>query len=255
MQKLLIADSSEEFCQALAESLGDVFQIRVCSEGNRTLEMITSFCPDIVCLDLMMPGMDGVSILEQAADAGFHPAVLALSRHISDYTWSCLNRLSVSYAMKTPCALKAITARISDIGRDLIREYNDTRRRCNSGEELLAVLGVRSKLKGHECLLVALPIMMRDLGQPITKITYPAVAAKCGGTGTRVERAIRLAIEDAWKNRDESVWRLYFPSHVERNECPKNTEFIVRLAKCLLSGDAYLHEPDELQLSGTSVSA
>lgn len=252
MQKLLIADSSEEFIQALAGSLGDIFQIRVCTEGDRALELIKSFCPDIVCLDLMMPGMDGLSILEQVAEAGFRPAVLALSRHISDYSWSRLNRLSVSYVMKTPCALQTVIHRISDISLDLIREESRHPIVCNTAEGLLMTLGVPSGRRGFKCLRVAIPTMMRDLGQPITKVVYPAVAAKCGGTALGVERAMRTAIDTAWQNRDESVWRLYFPSHVEKNECPSNMEFILRLAKCLLSGDVYR---DGTDLPGPSVSA
>lgn len=252
MQKLLIADSSEEFCQALAYSLGGIFRIRVCTEGNRALELIKSFCPDIVCLDLMMPGMDGLSILEQASEAGSRPAVLALSRHISDYTWSCLNRLSVSYVMRTPCALQAVIGRIADISRDLALDSSRAASPLDPVEGILLTVGVPSKRRGFKCLRAAIPVMMRDLGQPITKVVYPAVAAKCGGTALSVERAMRTVIETAWLNRDESVWQLYFPSHVERNVCPSNMEFILRLARCLLSGDVRRNGTD---LPGPSVSA
>ncbi len=252
MQKLLIADSSEEFVRDLAGSLGDIFQVRVCNEGDQALQMIKSDCPDILCLDLMLPGMDGISILEQVVEAGLHPAVLALSRHISDYAWSCLNRLSVSYVMKKPCALQTVIHRISDISLDLIRQERRRPLVSNTAEGLLMTLGVPSGRRGFKCLRVAIPTMMLDLGQPITKITYPAVAAKCGGTAHGVERAMRTAIETAWLNRDESIWRLYFPSHVERNVCPSNTQFIVRLAKCLLSADVYRDGED---LTGPSATA
>ena len=78
--KLLIAEGTEAFRIALVEMLGDVYQIRTCAEGNGALDLIRSFQPDLVLLDLMLPGLDGITILERAVASGLRPTVLATTR-------------------------------------------------------------------------------------------------------------------------------------------------------------------------------
>ena len=102
MQKLLIADAVEEFRQALAEEFRGAYRLRVCREGRETLEMILAFKPDILVLDMMLPGLDGVSILEEVSKAGLHPTVLAVTKLPTDYVVNAAVRLGVGYLIFAP---------------------------------------------------------------------------------------------------------------------------------------------------------
>ena len=104
----------------------------------------------------------------------------------------------------------------------------------------LLSLNIPSKLRGYAYLREAIPRMMKDPDQPITKVLYPAVGAVFGCKGTHVERSIRSAIDTAWKQRDDRVWQRYFrvgsDGVIPR---PSNAAFISRLADALrLNQDA-----------------
>ena len=119
MLKLLIADAGEEFRQTLAEQVRGIFRVRVCQEGNQTLDMILAFKPDLVVLDMMLPGLDGISILEEAARCGVCPAVLAVTKYPSDYMVEAAARCGVRYMMVKPCNIGATLARLQDLAEHL----------------------------------------------------------------------------------------------------------------------------------------
>ena len=89
-RKLLIAESSEEYRVALAESLTGEYHVRTCADGIQTQQLLRSFQPDILVLDLMLPGMDGITLLQLAREEGPLPMVLAQSRYISDFVLDAL---------------------------------------------------------------------------------------------------------------------------------------------------------------------
>jgi CheY-like chemotaxis protein len=93
MRKLLIADAGEEFCLALAEMLSSSYTIRMCQDGKQALELLESFCPEVMVLDLTIPGTDGITLLERAAAKGFRPTVLATTRFCNDYVQKSLELL------------------------------------------------------------------------------------------------------------------------------------------------------------------
>lgn len=233
-KKLLIADCTEEFTAGLVSRLQGMFRIRTCSDGAKALALIREDCPDVLLLDLMLPGMDGLSILRCAADAGRRPAVLAVTRFVSDYMLEALSQLGVGYVMRKPCDLAATAQRIMDLAaqsREPLICAPDPR---TAADNLLLSLGVRTKLKGYAELREAIPMMAEDPRLSLTKELYPALGKRCRATGVQVERAIRGAIQSAWEQRDEQVWRVYFRAaadgHVPR---PTNGAFISRLAECL----------------------
>ena len=239
MQKLLIADASEEFCETLSEIVGDSFDIRLCSEGNRALELMKSFQPDIVFLDMSLPGLDGIAILEATISAGINPVVLAGVSHFSDYMCISLSKLGVAFAIRRPYAPAMVADRLADIYEESNRIHVNVSMAEDPIGAVLAEMGFRTKRSGYACLCAALEIAWKEPGQAITKSIYPAVAAKCGGTHTRVEKAIRDAIRQAWNNRNNRIWHRYFPAHCGRNECPKNNEFLTEVAFYLIQGEHY----------------
>lgn len=211
MLKLLIADTGEEFRQSLADQVRGAYRIRVCQEGNQTLETLLSFKPDLLVLDMMLPGLDGVSILEAIHRCGLHPTVLAMTKWPTDYMIQAASRYGVGYMMVKPCDVKATAARLQDLAEqlDLAEMARPDSRTIVSN--ILLSLGFSTKLRGYAYLREAILEMANNPGQSITKILYPAVGCICGADKIQVERSIRTAISKAWEKRDEAVWRLYFP--------------------------------------------
>lgn len=234
VRKLLIAEGTEEFRLALADALKGKYYVRSCREGNEAKELLHSFGPDILVLDLMLPGLDGISLLEQTADAGIRPMVLATTRLMSDYVVDSLERLGVGYVMLKPCDLKSTVDRITDLNQRLrqpLLTLPDPRTHVSN---ILLALGIPTKLRGYGYLREAVLLMARNPGQSITKELYPAVGARCSCAGTHVERSIRSAIAAAWNHRDEQIWRSYFPPDGDGNlQRPTNAAFICRLADSL----------------------
>jgi two-component system response regulator (stage 0 sporulation protein A) len=234
MQKILIADATEEFPGALCEHLRGKFLIRTCCEGNKALDLLSSSRPDILVLDLMLPGLDGISILQAADELGLHPMVLATSRFISPYVMDAMDRYGVGYLMVKPCDVVATVARIRDLSQKLNapgRAMPDLR---STVSNILIRLGMPTKLRGYCCTREAILCQMRDPGMSVTKELYPAVAQLCDGSTAQVERAIRGAIFAAWSNRDEHVWQRFFlPGQDGIISRPTNAEFVSRIADCL----------------------
>lgn len=234
LPRILIADSTQEFREALSEALQGYFHVKTCADGNQALELVNSYRPDVLVVDLMLQGMDGISLLQRIREGQFRPAVLANTRYVTDYVVIAAQRLGVGYMMLQPCDISATVERIMDLYQSVQRPVPvrpDTR---SEAANMLLALGVPTKLRGYYQLREAILIMASDPAQSITKELYPAVAQVCDATALQVERSIRSAIRAAWERRDERVWRRYF-HHAPGGEIarPSNGEFIMRLADVL----------------------
>ncbi len=232
--RLLIADGEEEFRRTLADLLSGVCRIRTAANGEEALRQLRDFSPDILILDLMMPGLDGITLLQRAADGGIHPTVLATTRFVSDYTIDQLQRLGVGYLMVKPCDMQAVVSRVADMAARLEAPtvtHPDAR---ITASNLLLSLNVPARLSGYTYLREAILLMAKDPSQSLTKELYPAVAAIIRGNARQVEHAMRCAIRTAWEHRDERIWRMYFwPDGAGQLPRPTNAEFIARLADAL----------------------
>lgn len=233
-RKLLIADGGEEFRQALKETLQGSYLVRTCRDGKEALDLLRSFKPDVLVLDLMLPELDGISLLQSATQDNIAPVVLATSRFINGYVLEAAEKLGVGYLVQKPCDIRATAARILDLSRcprSLPTFQSDPRYHVSN---LLLSLGVSPKRAGYRYLREAIPIMARHPDLPVTKELYPTVGALCQSDGGNVERSIRSVVHTAWERRDERVWQRYFPpdatGHIPR---PTNAAFILRLADCL----------------------
>ena len=231
MLKLLIADASEEFRQSLADQVRGAYRIRVCREGHQTLEALLSYKPDLVVLDMMLPGLDGVSILETVHHSGLHPIVLAVSKWNSDYTIRAASRYGVGYMMTKPCDVKAVAARLKDLAEQAAPAQIMTPEPRTVISNILLDLGFSTKLQGYGYLREAILEMTENPGQSVTKILYPTVGKTCGANRTQVERSIRSAINKAWEQRNEAMWKLYFPASSDgKVQRPTNAVFIAAVA-------------------------
>lgn len=229
-RKLLIVDAREDFSRNLADLVGETYTVRICRDGKEALGVVKAFCPEVLVMDLMLPELDGVSLLQHMDQTGLHPVVLVLSTYFSRYTLEALGRLGVAYLIRKPCDIRATAARI----RDLEPQWGmglPTRELGSDVAGMLLELGVPTKLDGFQYLCQAIPSLAEDPGQSLTKELYPAVGRCYHRQGQNVERSIRSAICAAWVNRDDRVWRRYFPAdHHGQIPRPTNAAFLSRLA-------------------------
>lgn len=236
MLKLLIAEGTEEFRIALADALQGAYITRTCHNGRDALELLRSFRPDVMILDLMLPGLDGISLLQEAAASGIRPMVLATSRFVNEYVLEAADQLGIGYLMRKPCDVRATVARLGDLTRRIHRPVLTKPDPRTAATNMLLALGFPTKLRGYTYLREAVLLMAKDPGQSITKELYPAVAKLCGGkiNAKQVERSSRSAIERAWALGDPQLWLRYFPAASGvRALRPSNSVFICRLADSL----------------------
>lgn len=234
-QKLLIAEGAEEFRANLAETLQGTYHVRTCKDGQEALSLLRSFRPDILVLDLMIPGLDGISLLQNAVSGGICPMVLATTKLLTPYICESAERLGIEYLIVKPCDIRATAARIGDLSQRIRQPLICTPDPRTFVSNLLVSLGVPTKLRGYPYLREAIILISRNRDQSITKELYPTVAATCGERGKNIERSIRTAIEKAWLRRDDRIWQMYFtPGADGIIPRPSNAEFISRLADSLL---------------------
>lgn len=228
---LLIADSSDEFRTALSDILQNQFQIRSCKTGREVLSCALKKPPQVLLLDLMLPELDGFSLLSALHEANIFPAVIAVTQLISDYIICRITQLKVSYLLVKPCDIASAAQRVLEIGRSQSSEIGRVDPRKRVGNALLD-LGVSAKLNGYQYLLESILMMLDDPDLSITKELYPAVGTLCKTSGMLVERSIRSAVDSAWRRRDERVWRKFFrPDSTGTIVRPSNTVFINAVAK------------------------
>ena len=111
MWKLLIADFNEDYRTALTAALKNSYLVYSCRTGTEAWTIINQEHPDILILDLMLPELDGLTLLERMYTSGLRPVVLAVTPIISGYVYSCAQRLGIEYIVRKPCEIEAIAAK------------------------------------------------------------------------------------------------------------------------------------------------
>lgn len=226
---LLIADSSREFTRALAEILRERYRVYCCSDGKDAMALLRSTQPDILVLDLTLPGLDGISLLEMAAEEGLAPKVLASTLLYSDYILQSIQELGVGYLMRRPCDVQATAMRVDDLHQrlhakapaaDIYNFIGDT----------LQTLSMLAKHNGYHYVREGIVQSVQAPGQSVTKELYPAVAAKFDTEAAHVEHSIRTALAYGWNHRNPQIWEQYFPT---ATRCPSNAVFIARMAELI----------------------
>lgn len=231
--KLLIADTSETIRGTLRDILAERYDIWVCGDGRTALEMLYRFRPDMLVMDLMLPGMDGLSLLQTAAEAGICPTVLATTRYENEYILDAAYRLGVRYIMARPCEIGALVDRIQDLA-DRYKEDLAAMDGSTMIKRILVRLGFSVKAKSYPVLEKAVLLIAENPDMFLSKELYPAVGKPFGISGTAVEKRIRDLLHSAWEKGDRKIWQLYFPPDAAGEvQCPSNGAFIARIAECL----------------------
>ena len=251
---ILIADNSEEFCTALAAALQrtDRFTVAgIANDGEQAMQLLEERRPDILVLDLMLSKKDGLSLLKSISGWDRRPAVVATSGFMTDYVASAAAGLGVAYLILKPCDLQALVDRLEELRLDSGRPAVSRRPAAQQSIEALVTgiiheIGVPAHIKGYQYLREAIIIAVGDMDviNAITKVLYPQVAKTFQTTPSRVERAIRHAIEVAWDRGDLDTLQRFFGYTVSNTKGkPTNSEFIALIADKL-----------QLQLKSAEVS-
>ena len=238
---VLIADSTEAFCTELAAHLqraGGFQIVGTVTDGESAIRAILEKKPDVLVLDLMLSKQDGISVLKAIAGMEKRPVTLATSGFITEYVASAAANLGTRYLMLKPCDISALVDRMEEIrGGENLRLVERRRNDKTSIESLVTgiihEIGVPAHIKGYQYLREAIIIAVNDMDviNAITKVLYPQVAKTFQTTPSRVERAIRHAIEVAWDRGDLDTLQRFFGYTVSNTKGkPTNSEFIALIA-------------------------
>ena len=222
MYRLMIADSDDVFLSAAKAAFDTEFEVMTCQDGETALELLLSFQPQVLILNLFLPFKDGLTVLRQAANVP--PVTIATTSLILPYIQQACADLQIGYLMVSPC-LNALRVQVMS----MVHYWENDRAPADiysQTVELLQDLDF-SHRNGYTDLCYAIPLFYRDREQCLDTVLYTDVGAKTGRSATAVERAIRTAIQDAWQRRDKSVWSKFFKN---QSECPTNKEFLEALA-------------------------
>jgi len=238
---VIIADNSEEFCSSLSAALQRAkgFQVvATANDGEQAIRLVTERKPDILVLDLMLAKQDGLSVLKAVSAMDRPPVTLATSRFVTDYVAGAASNLGVRYLMLKPCDMATLVERLEEIrGADSVPQ-TALRHSSQANIETMVTniiheIGVPAHIKGYQYLREAIIIAVGDMDviNAITKVLYPQVAKTFQTTPSRVERAIRHAIEVAWDRGDLDTLQRFFGYTVSNTKGkPTNSEFIALIA-------------------------
>ena len=234
--KLLLADDNPEYVGELTSHFSgkDEYEIiGTAGNGVEVLEKAAILKPDVILLDLVMPQMDGYGVLEKIG--GSYKIIVISALSMSNFVSRAIN-LGASYYMIKPCSMTQLEGRIKECMRS-----NGGRLRNKSIEEkitnIFITVGIPAHIKGYQFLREAIKMAIDnpDIINSITKRLYPEVATRFSTSPSKVERAIRHAIEVAWnRGKIENINSLFGVRVYNHNEKPTNGEFIALVADKML---------------------
>ena len=238
---VFIADNTEDFCTGLMDALGksEGFQVLgTANDGEQAIARIAQLKPDVLVLDLMLSKRDGIGVLKAISAMDKRPVTLATSGFVTDYVASAAANLGARYLMLKPCDMTALVERLEEIrGGENLRKTSSRRPEKTNIETMVTSIiheiGVPAHIKGYQYLREAIINAVNDMDviNAITKVLYPQVAKTFQTTPSRVERAIRHAIEVAWDRGDLDTLQRFFGYTVSNTKGkPTNSEFIALIA-------------------------
>ena len=189
---------------------------------------------DLILMDILMPQVDGIKMLEELNKRKISKKSIILSSFKDDYTIKKMQKLNASYYMLKPIDMKILEERIVDLyqERDSIK-YADNYSVEVEVSALLHDLGIPSHVRGYKYIREGIMLLYtsREMVTLVTKDIYPEIANRFNTTSSRVERAIRHAIEISWIRGDLKIMEDIFGNSIdfERSK-PTNSEFLTTIA-------------------------
>ncbi|SDW54359.1 two-component system, response regulator, stage 0 sporulation protein A [Marininema mesophilum] len=244
--RVILADDNREFAELLKDHLNsqeDIEVVGVAYNGNEVMDLLDREPPDVLVLDIIMPHLDGLGVLEKLNEASTPmPKIIMLTAFGQENITQRAVELGAAYYILKPFDMDLLTHRIRQMqGHSL----TTTRSKSTAGNAprtenldanittVIHEIGVPAHIKGYLYLREAITMVYNEveLLGAITKTLYPRIAEKYNTTPSRVERAIRHAIEVAWSRGNmDSIRKLFgYTINVSKAK-PTNSEFIAMVA-------------------------
>jgi two-component system response regulator (stage 0 sporulation protein A) len=253
---IAIADDNQEFAEMVLRHLkeqNDMDVVGVARDGTEVIDLVVEKQPDVVLLDVIMPHLDGLGVLERINTLSLkkRPIFMMISAVGQDKITQKAIMLGAEYYIVKPFELEVLVKRIREIKNDVVvpmknaikeikAPYVSVRTTLNSAQSLEAYItnvihevGIPAHIKGYQYLREAITLAVNDMDiiNSITKMLYPTLARKFKTTPSRVERAIRHAIEVAWSRGQVDVTNSMFGNTISAAKGkPTNSEFIAMIA-------------------------
>ena len=241
--KILLADSSEEFRLLLRRTLEETGEFQIVGDtgnGDEAWELIQKTKPDIVVMDMILPGLDGMSLLQRIAKS---VRCIVLSAFCSQNLVQEVMRMGAWYFIPKPAHMDSLLDRIRQAAHDsTVLSLPPLEAEVTA---ILHEVGIPAHIKGYQYVREAIILTVQNVEyiSAVTKVLYPEVAKRFHTTASRVERSIRHAIEIAWTRGNLEALQSYFGSTVNSARGkPTNSEFIAMIADRIR-----LHRKDEGQ--------
>ena len=243
--KILIAIENSEERYSLRSYLekAGMNYVEEAKDGNEALNKISRFHPEVVVIDLWLSKLDGIGVIKKTSSTSFGtdkaPAFILLSMVANQNVFLDASRAGADLCMLKPYDVKSLCDHIETIlsRRGQSNKKAVTQREDNDIEthvtQIIHQVGIPAHIKGYQYLRTAIIMTIEDneIINSVTKILYPSVAKKYSTTTSRVERAIRHAIEVAWDRGDIDTLNSYFGYTIQNNRGkPTNSEFIAMIA-------------------------
>ncbi|MBQ7758263.1 sporulation transcription factor Spo0A [Anaerotignum sp.] len=247
--KVLLADDNKDFCDIIVDHLNkqeDITVVAVAMDGIDAMNKIRDFHPDVAIIDGIMPRLDGLGVLErlQKVEESNRPVTIILSALSQDKVVQKALDLGAGYYMVKPFDMDALTQRIRQLMQEqkpLLKTGTSVSSAANSAAydletkvtNILHEIGVPAHIRGYHYMREAIIMSVNDMDvlNYITKELYPSIAKKCNTTPSRVERAIRHAIEVAWnRGKVDAIDALFGYTVNNHKGKPTNSEFIALIA-------------------------
>ena len=237
--RLLMIDDNEQLVEAVKEYFSDSSEIEVkyvASDGLEGVKLIEEHDDyDVVLLDLVMPNKDGLWVLEQIKEKGLDKKIIVETSYNAMDVIRQVSEYGVQYYLLKPFDLEDLEKRILQLdnkkeGKSIDLASNNIK---SSITKTLHDLGIPSHIKGYQYIRDGVEIIFDrpDIIGGITKELYPELADKFETTVSRVERAIRHAIEVSWNRGDWDLMEELFGHSVDIDKAkPTNSEFMVTIA-------------------------
>ena len=255
--KIVLADDNKDFCQVLKEYLSnenDIEILGIAKDGVEALDLVNKTQPDLLVLDVIMPHLDGLGVIEKLNSMNLPkmPKIIVLSAVGQDkITQSAIN-LGADYYIVKPFDFVIFINRIRELVSNKTNHI-ETKPRATHADiqmtrtefvrnpgnieteitNIIHEIGVPAHIKGYLYLREAIKMVIEnvELLGAVTKELYPSIAKKFNTTPSRVERAIRHAIEVAWsRGKVDTINQLFgYTVHMTKGK-PTNSEFIAMIA-------------------------
>ena len=245
---VVVMDDNDAVLSSVGKYFKDSEQVKVVGSFNNGKEGLSYLINhhtdyDVILLDVLMPQIDGIKMLEELNRRKINKKIIVLSSFKDDYTIKKVQKLNASYYMLKPVDMKILEERIVD----LFEESDEVKYADNYSVEvevssILHDLGIPSHVRGYKYIREGIMLLYtsREVVNLVTKDIYPEIATRYNTTSSRVERAIRHAIEISWIRGDLKVMEDIFGNSIdfERSK-PTNSEFLTTIADRLK-----LHQKD-----------